>query len=85
MEQSESWEPPSTLERVAVQRRTETMMGSRKPKGGDEYDALSRKARRVLTLRPAAIRAAKRSFNKRTRKEARTAAQQEAPPKFHCE
>jgi hypothetical protein len=53
------------------------MMGSRKPKGGDEYDALSRKARRVLTLRPAAIRAAKRSFNKRTRKEARTAAQQE--------
>jgi hypothetical protein len=54
------------------------MMGSRRPKAGDEYDALSRKARRVLTLRPALIRAAKRSFNKRTRKEARTAAGQEA-------
>jgi hypothetical protein len=53
------------------------MMGSRKPKGGDEHDALSRKARRVLTLRPAAIRAAKRTFNKRTRKEARAAARQE--------
>jgi hypothetical protein len=54
------------------------MMGSRRPKGGDEYDALSRKARRVLTLRPAAIRAAKRTFNKRTRKEAHTAARDEA-------
>lgn len=54
------------------------MMGSRKPKGGDEYDALSRKARRVLTLRPTAIRAAKRTFHKRIRKEARAAAQQEA-------
>jgi hypothetical protein len=54
------------------------MMGSRKPKGGDEYDALPRKARRVLTLRPGAIRAAKRSFNKRGRKEARAAARQEA-------
>jgi hypothetical protein len=53
------------------------MMGSRGPKGGDEYDAHSRKARRVLTLRRAAIRAAKRTFNKRTRKEARTAARQE--------
>jgi hypothetical protein len=47
------------------------MMGSRGQKGGDEYDALSRKARRVLTLRPGAIRAAKRSFNKRMRKMAR--------------
>jgi hypothetical protein len=53
------------------------MMGSRRPKGGDEHDALSRKARRVLTLRPAAIRAAKRTFNKRTRKEARATARQE--------
>jgi hypothetical protein len=53
------------------------MLGSRKPKGGDEYDALSRKARRVLTLKPAAIRAAKRTFNKRTRKEARAAARHE--------
>jgi len=53
------------------------MMGSRKPKGGDEYDAHSRKARRVVTLRPAAIRAAKRTFNKRTRKEARAAVRQE--------
>jgi|HubBroStandDraft_6_1064221.scaffolds.fasta_scaffold312479_3 hypothetical protein len=47
-------------------------------KGGDEYDALSRKARRVVTLRLAAIRAAKRSFNKRKRKEARSTARQEA-------
>ena len=53
------------------------MMGSRRPKGGNEHDALSRKTRRVLTLKPAAIRAAKRTFNKRTRKEARAAARQE--------
>jgi hypothetical protein len=53
------------------------MMGSRGQKGGDEYDALSRKSRRVLTLRPAAIRAAKRSFNKRIRKGTRAAARQE--------
>jgi hypothetical protein len=54
------------------------MMGSRGLKGGDEYDALSRKARRVLILRPAEIRAAKRKFNKRIRKKARGAARQEA-------
>jgi hypothetical protein len=54
------------------------MMGSRKLKGGDEHDALSRKARRVLTLRPAVIRAAKRTFNKRTRKEAHAIARQES-------
>ena len=53
------------------------MMGSRGQKGGDEYDALSRKARRVLTLRPAMIRAAKRTFNKRIRKKARAAARRE--------
>lgn len=62
------------------------MMGSRKPKGGDEYDALSRKARRVLTLRPSTIRAAKRTFNKRTRKEARAVARASAAfkPKLHA-
>ena len=54
------------------------MMGSRGQKGGDEHDALSRKSRRVLTLRKTAIRAAKRSFNKRTRKGARSAAWREA-------
>ncbi len=52
------------------------MMGSRGQKGGDEHDALSRKSRRVVTLRPAVVRAAKRSFNKRIRKDARTAARQ---------
>jgi hypothetical protein len=54
------------------------MMGSRKLKGGDEHDALSRKARRVPTVKRDAIRAAKRTFNKRTRKEARATARQEA-------
>ncbi len=54
------------------------MMGSRRQKGGNEQDALSRKSRRVLTLRSAAIRAAKRTFNKRSRKEARATARQEA-------
>jgi len=63
---------------VLMQRRVIKMMGSRGEKGGDEHDALSRKSRRVLTLRKTAIRAAKRTFNKRTRKEARTAARQEA-------
>jgi hypothetical protein len=53
------------------------MMGSRGIKGGDEYDALSRKARRILILRPAEIRSAKRKFNKRMRKEARLATRRE--------
>jgi hypothetical protein len=54
------------------------MMGLRGLKGGNEHDALSRKSRRVMTLRPAAIRAAKRTFNKRIRKGRRAAARQEA-------
>lgn len=54
------------------------MIGSRGQKGGNEHDALSRKARRILTLRPAEIRAAKRSFNKRTRKKVRAVAWREA-------
>jgi len=52
-------------------------MGSRGQKGGNEHDALSRKSRRVVTLRPAVVRGAKRTFNKRIRKEARATARQE--------
>ncbi len=40
------------------------------PKGGDEVDAFSRKARALLLVfkRPGIARAAKRAFNKRVRK-----------------
>jgi hypothetical protein len=55
------------------------MMGSRGIKSGNEYDVHSRKARRILTLRPSEIRAAKRSFNKRMRKIARAAVRKESP------
>ena len=44
-------------------------------KGGNEIECLSRRSRRVTKLRPADIRAAKRSFWKRQRKEARNEAQ----------
>ena len=54
------------------------MMGSRGVKSGDEYDALSRKSRRILMFRPGEVRAVKRKFNKRMRKEARAAARKEA-------
>lgn len=40
-------------------------------KGGNEIECLSRTSRRMAKLRPAQIRAAKRSFWKRQRKEAR--------------
>jgi len=43
-------------------------------KGGNEIECLSRKSRRLVKLRPAEIRAAKRSFWKRQRREARQAA-----------
>lgn len=46
------------------------MMGSRGLKGGHEYDMLTR-FRRFLQKRPGKAKAAKRSFWKRTRKEAR--------------
>ena len=46
-------------------------------KGGNEIECLSRKSRRMTKLRPAQIRAAKRSFWKRQRKEARDAARTE--------
>jgi hypothetical protein len=54
------------------------MMGSRGLKGAREIDALSRKTRRVLILKPTVIRKAKRTFNKRTRHEARLAAESAA-------
>jgi len=47
-------------------------------KGGNEIECLSRKSRRLAKLKPAQIRAAKRSFWKRQRKEAHRAAYQEA-------
>jgi hypothetical protein len=46
------------------------MMGSRGLKGGHEYDMLTR-FRRFLRKRSGKAKAAKRSFWKRTRKEAR--------------
>jgi hypothetical protein len=46
------------------------MMGSRGLKGGHEYDMLTRFGR-FLQKRPGKAKAAKRSFWKRTRKEAR--------------
>jgi hypothetical protein len=50
------------------------MMGSRGLKGAREIDALSRKTRRAMILKASEIRKAKRTFNKRTRHEARLAA-----------
>lgn len=44
------------------------MRGTR---GGNEIECLSRKSRRIAKLRPADVRAAKRSFWKRQRKEGR--------------
>ena len=43
-------------------------------KGGNEIECLSRTSRRIAKLRPAQIRAAKRSFWKRERKEGRATA-----------
>ena len=40
-------------------------------KGGDEADAASRRARRILTFRPGELRKIKRRMNKRTRRLAR--------------
>ena len=48
------------------------MMGSRGLKGARENDALSHGTRR-MRIRRQAIRAAKRTFNKRARKDARHA------------
>jgi hypothetical protein len=50
-------------------------------KGGTEIECLSRASRRIAKLSPAEIRAAKRSFWKRQRKEARGSAQGEAQMK----
>jgi len=50
-------------------------------KGGNEIECLSRNSRRIAKLRPAQIRAAKRSFWKRQRKEARGSARGEAQMK----
>lgn len=49
-----------------------------KMKGGNEIECLSRKSRRIAKLRPSDIRAAKRSFGKRQRREARLFAKEEA-------
>jgi hypothetical protein len=47
------------------------MMGSRGMKGAREYDALSCRSRRLMKIRRQAIRAAKRTFSKRVRREVR--------------
>jgi hypothetical protein len=48
-----------------------------KMKGGNEVECLSRESRRISKLRPSDIRAAKRSFGKRQRKEARSLVKEE--------
>jgi len=53
------------------------MMGSRGMKNANEHDCLCRRTRRVLLLKPAAIRAAKRSFAKRMRRDAKLSAREE--------
>jgi hypothetical protein len=54
------------------------MMGTRQRlRGGIEYDALTRFRRRIR-LRQSEVARAKRQFWKRTRKEARSAAEREA-------
>lgn len=47
-------------------------MGSRGARSGDEFDAFSRRARRLLRWRPGRRRYIKRQFAKRMRKAART-------------
>jgi hypothetical protein len=54
------------------------MMGSRGWRGADECDALAHKYRRRVRIPPSIIRAAKRSFWRRTRKKAKQAAILEA-------
>ncbi len=55
------------------------MMGSRGWRGARECDALSHKYRRMKgSWRPGIVKAAKRSFWKRTRKEARQATRRDA-------
>ena len=53
------------------------MMGSRGMKNANEHDCLSRRTRRVLLLKLGAIRAAKRGFAKRTRRNAKLAVREE--------
>lgn len=53
------------------------MMGHReKMRGGDEFDALHRKSRRIVVGldRPGIVRKAKQKFNRRVRKEAKAKA-----------
>jgi hypothetical protein len=52
------------------------MMGSRSWKGGDECDALAHRFRRRVHMPARIIRAAKRSFWKRTRKTVRATVRQ---------
>lgn len=44
------------------------MMGNRGAIGGDEHDAFSRRARRLLKWRAGELRKIKRKFSKRTRR-----------------
>ena len=53
------------------------MMGSRGMKNANEHDCLCRRTRRVLLLKPAAIRAAKRGFAKRMRLNAKRTVREE--------
>jgi len=53
------------------------MMGSRGMKSANEHDCLSRRTRRVLILKPAAIRGAKRKFAKRMRLNAKRSIREE--------
>lgn len=54
------------------------MMGNRGYKGGDECDAFSRKARRIVPFGRGKLRALKRQFSKRMRATTKIAARAEA-------
>lgn len=56
------------------------MMGSKGCKGGNKFDCLPRNARRKIKLSPREIRAAKRSFWKRKRREAKAEIRDRRPP-----
>jgi hypothetical protein len=47
------------------------MMGNRGYRGGDEFDAFSRRSRRLLSWRPGHVKLLKRAFWKRARRKAK--------------
>ena len=56
---------------MVAQRKVTAMMGNRGCRGGDEYDAFSRRARRLLYWQRGELKKIKRRFAKRMRKAAK--------------